>query len=43
MEEIKSFTRDGLWHVFDAIYEKDAKRGMNSFISLEALLTFWSM
>ncbi|KAD3066630.1 hypothetical protein E3N88_34510 [Mikania micrantha] len=37
MGEIKSFTREKLMDLFYAIYEKDAKKVMNSLISLEAL------
>ncbi|KVI10595.1 Protein kinase-like domain-containing protein [Cynara cardunculus var. scolymus] len=37
MGEIKSFTRERLMDLFYAVYEKDAKKVMNSLISLEAL------
>ncbi|KAJ0733373.1 putative ABC-type Cd(2+) transporter [Helianthus annuus] len=37
MGEIKSLTRERLMDLFYAIYEKDAKKVMNSLISLEAL------
>lgn len=37
MGEIKSFTRERLMDLFYAIYEKDAKKVMNSLVSLEAL------
>ncbi|KAL8209113.1 hypothetical protein R6Q57_008525 [Mikania cordata] len=37
MGEIKSFTREKLMDLFYAVYENDAKKVMNSLISLEAL------
>ncbi|MFS7933649.1 putative ABC-type Cd(2+) transporter [Helianthus anomalus] len=37
MGEIKSFTRERLMDLFYAVYENDAKKVMNSLISLEAL------
>ncbi|KAI3526304.1 hypothetical protein L1887_05552 [Cichorium endivia] len=37
MGEIKSFTRERLMDLLYAVYEKDAKKVMNSLISLEAL------
>lgn len=37
MGEIKSFTRERLLDLFYAVYEKDAKKVMNSLIDLEAL------
>ncbi|KAM7264378.1 hypothetical protein ACFE04_002061 [Oxalis oulophora] len=37
MGEIKSFTRERLLDLFYSVYEKDAKKVMNSLIDLEAL------
>ncbi|KAI3699173.1 hypothetical protein L2E82_43268 [Cichorium intybus] len=43
MGEIKSFTREILMDIFYAVYEKDAKKIMNSLINLEELQTTGDM